>query len=224
TECIFFPGNTELLMNLPGFPKSLSHPTSPAFRVAQAPGKGTGLFSTRALKMGDLILSERPLLVGPRGVGVERPAGLTHEQCIQRSLTEVEKHFALSLSRMPPEANAAFMALANSHMEDGSGPIFGIVRTNGLALSRLRPGVTDEMETYSAICKYISRLNHSCSPNTAPHFDVLSFSYQLFAVRDIAKDEELTFRYADDLCSAAERNTALKPYAFVCRCTACLDA
>ncbi|KAJ7125165.1 hypothetical protein C8R44DRAFT_703306 [Mycena epipterygia] len=223
TECFFFPGSKEVLMKLPGFPKPLVHPTTPAFRMASTPGKGAGLFSTRALKAGDLILSERPLLVAARGAAVSYPEGFTHEQFIQHSLNELEKYMALSVNRMRPEAKAAFMALANSHKEDGSGPIVGIVRTNGLFLDGLRPGVKDETASYSAICKDISRLNHSCSPNTAPRFDMLSFSYQLFAVRDIAKNEELTFQYTDVECSAAERNAALKPYAFVCECAACQD-
>lgn len=52
---------------------------------------------------------------------------------------------------------------------------------------------------------------------------MLSFSYQLFAVRDIAKNEELTFQYTNVECSAAKRNAALMPYAFVCECAACQD-
>ena len=52
---------------------------------------------------------------------------------------------------------------------------------------------------------------------------MLSFSYNLFAVRDIAKGEELTFQYTDITCSAAKRNEALKPYDFICTCSACKD-
>ncbi|KAJ7503018.1 hypothetical protein B0H11DRAFT_2274421 [Mycena galericulata] len=48
-----------------------------------------------------------------------------------------------------------------------------------------------------------------------------SLSYQLFAVRDIAADEELTYQYVDVARSAAARNAGLKPYYFVCKCTAC---
>jgi hypothetical protein len=134
------------------------------------------------------------------------------------------------------------MALANSHKEDGSGPIVGITRTNGLGISGLRPGVDDGTNMYVAILKDISRLNHrqvhkqlwsdpgadgldiSCSANTSPHFDLASFSHRLYAVRDIAAGEELTFQYAEVVCSAAARNEALKPYDFVCTCPACMDA
>ncbi|KAF7365517.1 ER lumen protein-retaining receptor [Mycena venus] len=225
TECFFFSGSKEVLMNKgPGFPKPLVHPATPAFTMKAVPGKGMGLFSTRALKMGELILSERPLLITARGVPTGLIPGYTREMFLQHSLAELEKCVAIAVNRMRPENKAAFMALANCHTEDGSGPVVGIIRTNGLGIEGLRPGATDETRRYSAIPKDISRLNHSCSPNTTPRFDLDSFGYQLRAVRSITAGEELTFQYVDVGCSAAERNEALKPYAFVCACPACTDA
>ncbi|KAJ6589923.1 hypothetical protein DFH09DRAFT_976430 [Mycena vulgaris] len=224
TECFFFPGTKEVVMSCPGFPQPLIHPASPPFRMDPTPGKGVGLFSTRRLKAGDHILTERPLLVAARGVGVAYPAHFTREQYFQHALNELEAHFEVAFNRMDPAAKAAFMELTNSHKEDGSGPIVGRVRTNALALDGLRPGVTGDIASYSAVCKDISRLNHSCSPNTALLFDMPSFSYQLFAVRDVAKGEEFTYQYTPVDCSAAERNKALKSYDFVCVCTACTDA
>ncbi|KAF7351083.1 SET domain-containing protein [Mycena sanguinolenta] len=50
-----------------------------------------------------------------------------------------------------------------------------------------------------------------------------SFSYRLYAVRDIAEGEELTYQYTDAVQSAAKRQTELKPYDFVCTCPACKD-
>ncbi|KAJ7647746.1 hypothetical protein FB45DRAFT_1052173 [Roridomyces roridus] len=221
SECFFFHGSKELVVNLPGFPKPLVHPSTPAHRMGSTPGKGMGLFSTRALKTGELILTERPLLVAPRGLPTAYPSSFTHEQYLQHSLNELEKAEAIAVERMRPEDRKAFMALSNCHKEDGSGPVVGIVRTNSLALGGLRPGVTDEMGEYCAVPKDISRLNHSCSPNTATRFDKASFSYSLFAVREIGEGEELTYTYTDTLVSKAERHTDLKPYGFVCSCTAC---
>jgi hypothetical protein len=51
-----------------------------------------------------------------------------------------------------------------------------------------------------------------------------SFSYRLYAVRNIAAGEELTFQYIDVEPAAALRNEALKPYAVSCTCPACEDA
>ncbi|KAJ6497622.1 hypothetical protein C8R45DRAFT_822965 [Mycena sanguinolenta] len=233
SECLFYPGSKEVLMQIPNFPHPMLRVETPAFRVADVSSKGLGLVSTRALKMGDLILDERPLFVCSRGVPVPVPSTFTQEQIIQYHLQKLEEHYQLSINRMRPKAKAAYMALSNCHKEDGSGPIVGIVRTNGLALQGLRPGVQDETNEYSAICKDISRLNHRqaiafdvvpCSPNTAPRFHMSSFSYRLYAVRDIAEGEELTYQYTDVVQSAAKRQAELKPYDFVCACPACKDS
>ncbi|KAJ7243715.1 hypothetical protein C8J57DRAFT_60118 [Mycena rebaudengoi] len=224
SECIFYHGSKEVVMNLPGFPQPVKHPKQRTFRMKLTPGKGSGLFSTRALKMGDLILSERPLFVGARGIPSNQPASFTPEQIIQLALDEMEKMYKIAVDRMNPEDRAAFMALANSHKEDGSGPIVGIVRTNGVGIDGLRPGVEGQIANYSSVCKDISRMNHSCSPNTVSRWDLLSFSFQLFAVRDIAVNEELTYSYTDVLQPTAERHAGLKSYGFVCTCAACTDA
>ncbi|KAJ7782635.1 hypothetical protein B0H16DRAFT_463413 [Mycena metata] len=224
SECFFFPGSKEVLMNLPNYPQPLVRPKTTSFHMIDVPGKGKGLFSTRALKAGDLILTERPLLVCARAVVILRPPNFSDAQYSQYSLDHLEKVTEIAVGRMRPEAKAAFMALANCHMEDGSGPLFGVVRTNGLSLGGLRPGVRGEMGTYNATCKDISRLNHSCFPNTASRFDMASFSYSLYAVRDIADGEELTYQYTAVGVPAAERKKALAPSGFVCTCTACTDA
>ncbi|KAJ7169115.1 hypothetical protein C8R43DRAFT_1155413 [Mycena crocata] len=224
TECFFFPGSKEVLMNIPGFPQPMVRPKTSAFRVAATKDMGMGLFSTRALKMGDLILTERPLLVSARGISIPIPKGFTSEQMAQHTLNELERVYTVCLSRMRPEKKKAFMALANSHKEDGSGPIVGIVRTNALCIEGLCPDMKGELSNCGGILEYISRLNHSCSPNTQPRFDKASFSYGLYAVRDIAAGDELTFQYGDIWCAAEKRNAALKPYAFTCTCEACMDA
>ncbi|KAJ6593426.1 hypothetical protein B0H19DRAFT_1246198 [Mycena capillaripes] len=205
SECFFHPGSKEMLMNLPGFPEPLVQPTTTTFRLHAAPGKGMGLFSKCALKAGDLILSERPLLVAAPKVLV--PWNLSDTTIVdwdQHIANEMEKHYQVSVSRMRPDARAAYMALANTG-EHASTPNFGIA-------------------LYQAVCKDISRLNHSCSSNTTYRFDMLSFSYRLFAVRDIAEDEELTLQYTYVDCSAAERRENLDRYAFLCTCASCTDA
>ncbi|KAJ6497624.1 hypothetical protein C8R45DRAFT_134010 [Mycena sanguinolenta] len=224
SECFFFSGSKEVLMGIPNFPHPILQVATPAFRLTDVPGKGAGLLSTRALKTGDLILDERPLFVCARGVPIAVPPIFTPAQVGQYQLQKLEEYCEIAINRMRPEAKNAFMALWNCHKEDGSGPIMGIVRTNGLSLQGLRPGVQDhQTNQYSAVCKDISRLNHSCSPNTASLFHLPSFSYRLYAVRDIAAGEELTFHYTDVKCSTEKRQAVLKPYDFACACPACRD-
>ncbi|KAF7289294.1 Aldehyde dehydrogenase [Mycena indigotica] len=219
TECLFVPETKQIFLNTSGFPKPLPPaPTRPAFCVAPSPGKGMGLFSTRNIKQGEIILHERPLLIAPVAVFSNTPAHFSEAQIVQHSLNEFERFAEVSVNRMTPQRRAAFMSLHNCHTMDGSGPIVGRIRTNGIGLSGLQPGLkakTDmevKMGTYSVICDNISRLNHSCSPNTAPSFDRAMLAYRLYAVRDIAKGEELTFQYVNVLSSKSERSKALKPY------------
>ncbi|KAJ7030033.1 hypothetical protein C8F04DRAFT_1398127 [Mycena alexandri] len=226
SECFFYPGSKEVLMKLPGFPQPLITPATPAFRMVPMAGKGSGLVSTRTLRLGDLIINERPLFVAARGVPLPSFAHLSHAQFLQHGMDQLEKYCEVGMQRMRPENKDAFMALANSHKEDGSGPIVGRVRTNGLSLEGLRPGVQDETNEYNC-CNFVHNLTRnltSCSPNTAPRFDMASFSYRLYALRDIADGEELTFQYTDVSQPAAQRNERLRPYEFVCDCAACKDA
>ncbi|KAJ7188725.1 hypothetical protein C8R46DRAFT_1205863 [Mycena filopes] len=225
SECFFYPGSKEVLMKLPGFPQPLITPATPAFRLVPVAGKGSGLVSTRALQLGDLVINERPLFVCARGVPVQAFAHLSHAQYLQHAMDQLEKYCEVGIQRMRPEDKESFMALVNSHKEDGSGPIVGRVRTNGLWLAGLRPGVEDETNEYSSVCGLkLTRNLISCSPNCAPRFDMASFSYRLYALRDIADGEELTFQYTDVRQPAAQRNAGLQPYDFGCDCAACKDA
>ncbi|KAF7351087.1 Aldehyde dehydrogenase [Mycena sanguinolenta] len=175
--------------------------------MADIPGKGAGLVSKRALKMDELILDERPLFVCARGMSVAVPPTFTPAQVGQYQLQKLEEYCEIAINRMRPEAKTAFMALWNCHKEDGSGPIMGICKCF----------------QYGAMRRLIFFYRPSCSPNTAPRFHMRSFSYRLYAVRNIAAGEELTFQYTDVKSSTEKRQAALKPYDFVCACTTCKD-
>ncbi|KAJ7641074.1 hypothetical protein FB45DRAFT_899388 [Roridomyces roridus] len=227
TECIFHPGSKEVLMDLPGFSQPMVKRVgrkSP-IRVKEVQGMGLGLFASRGIKARELIFSERPLLVAAQLLSTRVPSHFTREQQLQYSLDQLEKTLAFAVDRMSDEDKAAYMALKNSHLEDGSGPLVGIMRTNGLGISGLRPEITDGSPAgiCCGVCNMISRLNHSCSPNVITQWSMLKFSFQVFAVRDIAADEELTYRYINIEASTAQRNEKLKPYDFVCACSSCKD-
>lgn len=63
----------------------------------------------------------------------------------------------------------------------------------------------------------------SCRGNVDPHFDLLSFSHQVFATRDITAGEELHFSYAG-AGTTAERTKSLGTWKIMCRCPNCADA
>ncbi|KAJ7290259.1 hypothetical protein C8J57DRAFT_1114289, partial [Mycena rebaudengoi] len=208
------------MSTFPEFPQPLVQPATPAFRVGPAPGKGLGLFAARALKAGDLIVSERPLFVAANPTKLFCAPHFTPAQQAQHAKNERERHYALCVARMRPDCRAALMALANSHTDDGFGLVDGILATNGMGIYGLRPG---DDGVCTAVCNNISRANHSCSPNATLQFYMPSFSYRLFAVRDIAAGEELTVTYTYLDCPAAERHAKLKNFRFTCTCASCTD-
>lgn len=129
---------------------------------------GIGTFATRDITIGDIVYSERPLVLMPIQVGagmigqIGAPVHLTQDQLMQAMLHEAEKYYELLMSRLLPEDREAFMALFNSHLSDGSGPITGIWRTNGLEAQGLQFGHDDgPASKYSAVGKDVSRINQS---------------------------------------------------------------
>lgn len=240
TECMVTPAVKKAIITTPGFPQPVPRPSTRNYRIAESPGKGLAMFSTRKLVLGDLILAERPMIMFPGviNVGIQFPDHFTQRQKTQALLYEWEEKLDLAFKRMPEEYQEAYLALANSHQHDGSRPITGIGRTNGF-------GVTSFGElVLSAVCRDASRLNHrsaiifcfllnrsvsisiffcSCSPNVTRHFDPRSFSYKFYAIRDIAKGEELTTPYCDITASFESRKKSLAPYGFECTCDACRD-
>ncbi|KAJ7503037.1 hypothetical protein B0H11DRAFT_1987551 [Mycena galericulata] len=230
TECLLYPDTKSLILTTPGFPAPLVQPSSCSYRLAPSPDKGQGLFCTRKLSAGDLILSERPLTITPAWIARQMRFSrkLTAEEMFQAQVYEWEQTLKVLFDRLHPDYKTAFMALANSHESDGSGPIGGRIRTNGLGVHCLQTGRftaeeerTSRQGVYSAVCRQISRLNHSCSPNTIAHFDLATFSYRLFAARDIPRGEELTLTYTSLHSLTEARQKELEPYGFQCSCSAC---
>ena len=125
---------------------------------------GQGVFAKRDIKRGELVLAERPLLVTPRTIMVPNGTSRDHytdEQRSQITMFEFERVLEATIGRFPPEIQADFRALHNSHTGDGSGPLLGITRTNGYTTARLYDGFNKEAK-YAVICKIASRINHRC--------------------------------------------------------------
>jgi hypothetical protein len=161
TECILRGSTKRTILSTPGYPKPLIEPPTPCYRIAPCEN-GLGMFATRDIFMGDLIVAERPLMLTPRGLrlptSIGFPPTFTAEQRRQAAMFEWEKLLQSSFDRMEPENQVAFMALANSHLEDGSGPILGVIRTNGFEVAGLDDPIPEG--EYTGVGKIISRVNH----------------------------------------------------------------
>ncbi|KAL4257105.1 SET domain-containing protein [Pleurotus pulmonarius] len=237
-ECILHsPAAKRELIEYPNYPqptpRSLTNPyildedsredgdgESPPYEIAEVPSKGLGMLATRDIPQGAFIMSERPLMIGPQEHHLNAhnmvfSASATTRQRQRATLTEAEKTFRVAFARMDPENQALYMALHNAHRSDGSGPLMGVMRTNAYEVCHL------DGRLYTGVFKDLSRINHSCSPNTTSYFDRASLSKLLFAARDIPAGTEITSQYCGLLQPRAARVQALKAYGFRCTCAAC---
>lgn len=180
TECLLYPQVKALILATPGFPARLLKPSAPNYRLVPIPDKGQGLVSTANIHASDLILSERPLTLTPASASLSKFRFLRELSAKEKylaALYEWEHSLKILFDRLHPDYQAAFMALANSHQHDGSGPIMGIIRTNGMGVRFLEPGKYSteapqpgDKGMYTAVCKEISRLNHRSA--SVAHFAI----------------------------------------------------
>lgn len=159
TQCVFKGGKTKrYVLSLPEFPASVPIPDNSTYTILSTPNIGMGMFAARALKVGDLICGERPLLVVPQLSGRGMLAG--------KEMWETMLH--VSLMRMDPENQAKYRALYNCHDDDS--PLLGIVRTNGFGIpigSDADVHDTSTASEHTAVFDHLSRVNHRCVDSSA---------------------------------------------------------
>ncbi|KAI0785769.1 hypothetical protein C8Q75DRAFT_808987 [Abortiporus biennis] len=233
TECMVTPSIKREIMATPNFPQPLQRPSKTKYEIRSVEGRGLAMFATDHIDVGELILCERPLLMAQAMArGQDVPVAVTDEldpeaendpELVRQIIfQEKERQLETLVGNMHPKFREQFMALANSHEHDGSGPLFGRLRTNGFGA----PGFFDlegEDHPYSMVGNNISRINHSCCANTKFTFYRPSFGMELRATRLIPQGAEITIPYCDILKPYLDRQKALKPYGFSCDCPACSD-
>ncbi len=129
------------LIEHPGYPLEIRRPSEVEERpysIIDIPGKGLGMVAAQDIELGDLIASERPLLLAPHGLCGLRHISFdddaTQEQRRAAVYFEAERVLRVTYERMRPEDQAAYVKLHNAHLDDGSGPLLGVMRTNGYSL------------------------------------------------------------------------------------------
>jgi hypothetical protein len=103
-------------------------------------GKGTGTFAATNLSPGDLIISERPLIIHPHVT----PVGVSRKD-ISKEVVDL----------LCDSSRSIFYSLHNCKGSDRSS-ILGIIDTNAIGIGKL-PGF--ELG-FSAVCAITSHLNH----------------------------------------------------------------
>ncbi|CAJ2511058.1 Uu.00g066830.m01.CDS01 [Anthostomella pinea] len=204
----------------------------PLFRVSQSPGKGMGLFATRDIKAGTVVLREKFTLSVPgknnggySRLDLDAIVKLTLQY---NNLSQDTRAELLQLHATPmPHRDADVRNLITAADRHAGVPpmgeravetcqrIVGVWLTNGFLTSDERTGT----------CLFLkaSRINHSCVANTARYFEKNDPRYiTIRATRDIKADEEITLTYADALLPVAERQEKTRRvWHFTCACPAC---
>lgn len=195
TECIMTSGAKNRLFACPPFlTDHVPKPKPNTVIIKESPTGGIGVFAGRDIHYGELLIVERPLLITPATHAYKIRGGdwvddYTYEDHVKIMCFEQEQHLELAFNRMDEDRKEAYMALANSHKEDGSGPLLGVQRTNGFGIDlnkltrndgrgpeieellssagmnlsagqRAKLKPKEKSDMYSVIAKDVSRMNH----------------------------------------------------------------
>lgn len=189
-----------LIIRLPLFPSSdsslayrrLDLPADAPFELKPSPGKGWGAFATRRIEHGALILREAPLFVIAK-----RWQDITDEDVLA------------AVSSLQPMQKRQFAC----HLHSGS-TLRWVFTENEFRVPALQSRPEGQ-----GFFPLLSRFNHSCRPNARVP-DLQGETDAMFAIKDIARGEEITSSYRSSFETKLrqERHQSL---GFVCICEAC---
>ena len=168
--------------------------------TSPTPGKGLGMFAKDTVRRGEKILANTPVLVAytegflPKG--------------------EREKFLRIAVDQLPAPTRASLLELSNLY-RDPDVLLQGVISGNAFDLQIAGRG-------HLAVFPEAARINHACSPNSLFRLDPSLLSHQVYAVRPIGKDEEITIAYSNPLETYANRQHHLREsFHFTCTCARC---
>ena len=194
-------------------------PACPPFREFEVAGKGKGLKATRRIPRYSVILEEDPVLVRDQNNNAAADEklwedfenlSLTEETVSNQQIQDVLKLF-------DPQAS-----------KDDSSVSDKLMRIMGVNSIKLTNRVTNK--TSQNLYLRISRINHSCRPNSVWKPDVHSSRCAVVSLATIEKNEEITVNYHFNLTdprgqfclSYQQRQLKLNSlYSFSCLCQLC---
>lgn len=170
------------------------------FYVAPVEGGlvGHGMFARRNISAGECIIAEKPF--------ISLNGKITYTK-------EAEQDAKEKYEKLNEYQKAKFMALSdrNELKNGGTKSILGIITTNCILAG-----------DFASICLNITRINHSCEPNSNNTWNSNLNLMTVFAEKDIKQDEEIFISYIARDRTRNERQALLKDnFGFVCRCTWC---
>ena len=203
----------------------------PPFVVRESPGKGRGLFATKTIKPGQIILDEYPLLVLENGMDFVTFGGIYYPQLDQVTKSKIlrlhdpAENFKTLDSRIVDEM---IRKNPNREMwkEEHNDEVIRIMRIFGLNALELCNDPSLNI-SQGGLYNNISLINHACIPNATPTWVNGDLRRkQIRALMIIEKDEEIlvSFRNTDEFnygSRESRRQYLLEASAFLCQCSEC---
>ena len=119
-----------------------------AYHISVATGKGYGMFASRDIPIGGVVLVENPVIVIPLIMGMG-------EQMSKEDM------FKMLFTRLAPDVRERALSLCNCKPASLCGKEEGIVRTNGLQVELPVPNIRNPPNSiHSGIFLEMSRCNH----------------------------------------------------------------
>ena len=211
-----------------------SHKAScPPYVIRESPGKGRGLFATRRIKEGQIILEEYPLLVFSDDNDLERFTANHYPNIDEETKAKILKlndpadDFKVLDAQTVEElvTNEPFLKSWKEPQSDEMSKIYRIYHGNAMK-------ICEEEDLYSnprdaGIYNTIHRINHSCVPNATKTWVMGDFRRkQVRAMMVIEKDEEILLNYRNTSefvygSRESRQRRMLQLRGFLCECSEC---
>ena len=186
------------------------------WEVQEVAGRGLGVVALVALAPGTLVMEDRPLVTVP--AHIHQPY-YTLSPTQEQAGADLEAHLAASVAALGEEDRRDFWSLADCKAGGGAKTECGVYFTNCYMLGESKAAST-------GVLPNISRVNHSCRPNTEFSWSESGGVEELRVSRAIAPGEELTDCYLDLTAQgrdtgAGRRELLQAAYGFWCQCEVC---
>ncbi|KAL5593578.1 hypothetical protein ACKRZS_006639 [Fusarium odoratissimum] len=175
---------------------------------------GHGLFAKELIKAGTRIIHERPILT------------------VSQAETKTKAEYRCVIDQVADLSDSEQQRLMDLYHNDKKLREFSFLQGQlcpgtdldaGIVLAKFYTNAASitsgglECGLFTIFC----RMNHSCTPNICWVYDEPTGFMEVYAVRDIDKDEEITNSYIEVAISHQARMKELSNWGFQCQCAAC---
>ncbi|KAI1776681.1 hypothetical protein F4818DRAFT_457410 [Hypoxylon cercidicola] len=196
------------------------------FEIRPSPGKGQGLFATRAIRRGERLIRESPLIsLSPQEDTRTHWWRFLYMKFESLSPEDQAKYLELSYlpNKFPDHVNRiSFFLSADQGVKDEDVKAKADFLIKIMSIYAVNNAeINDDGDSGSGIFPTFTRINHSCVPNTVWAYQPSTQEVEVCANRNIAVDEEITVSYVITLAPSSVRAAEIEHYGFECRCEAC---